>query len=205
MSLSESKLVTELRKIMDPSFEDFIPFGTVEDASDESGITDVRNTMRQRWSSAYDAYASSAEDLSGDSVLTKFPAKFLNSLTFAEPGTNETAALEFSTAWARYWTGGAFAIGKLVAGLGSPCPNVGLGTKLFAMEATSLVTVVNAFPLLAALVTEFSTVTESNKTRAENLAKIFHTATTTQISVVITGVDATTPTPLAVVNTYTVF
>lgn len=198
MTLSQSTLETEFRKIIDPDFASFGGFpGSISEA-------------QSRWATAYDTYASAATDISGDSVASKNKPGFQSALAFLQNNSYAQAAADFRTAVETYWTGATFAVGALVAGTGSPCPNVG-GNSIFGTETTSLVTAILSGVMATfqtGLVSEFTSVSDNGAAKAAALAALFHTATTTGFQVLITGLDTTPPGsggPLPITNTCTIF
>lgn len=209
MTLSKSVLEAELLKIYDPSDK-------------VNGFPSSTAAYAAAFRAAYDTYIiGNAEDLSGDLVATVNSAGLESSLAANLPkGTDNPpdgptaadAAKAYADAWVIYWTGAIFATGGLVAGTGSPCANVG-GNGIFGSEISSLVTAVIKTTLESSLTSEFEdqgASSENPKTAAEaasNIAQIFHDATTTDITVVITGLDTTLPPagPLPITNTCQVF
>ena len=193
MSLSESSLTDMFRKIMDPEHPEY----QLPETTDEA---------REAWADIYDTYAQNAEDVSGDAVTVTNRAGFKAALVFTsstDPSAAGVVASEFANAFLAYWTGGVFAVGTPPSP-GAVCTSVG-GNLVWGVEASSLVTVVNPAILQASLTTEFGKNTVDGKVKSEDLAAIFHAATTGDISVLITGLDTTAPTPLPITNTCTVF
>jgi len=179
--LNQTKLLTELRKIADPEYSGF------------EGHPENTNDARTRWANAYHAYASDAVDASNDAVLSTNLAGFKSALIYAVPSTVAQGAMYYDNAFVAYWTGATFAVGA--PPVGGPCPNIG-GTTIFSTEITSMVTVVLPNILGPLLIPILSNV-DANTTavsRLQQMANAFHTATTTAVKVLITGVD-TTPTP----------
>ena len=76
---------------------------------------------------------------------------------------------------------------------------------VWASETTSVVSVVNSNPLEIALAAEFRNISTDGAAKAEAFATIFHKATTEDVTVLITGVDTTSPPPLPITNTCTIF
>lgn len=206
MALDPNVLKTELLKMLDPTHEDFIGFPA-------DGATAAAN-----WAAAFDAYASQAEDASGDALTSANASGFESAIETglvgqpeAEPpvpgsSTPAEAAAAFGLAATAYWTGAAFAVGQLVP-TPPPCPNVGTGTMIFASEVTSLVSAPLSALLVAALLTEFAVISDDADAKAESLAGAFDDSTTTEVLVTIAGLDTTPPpaTPLPVTNTCNVF
>ena len=124
--LSVSVLVTELRKFGDSTFSGF------------EGFPSSKNAAKEAWTQAYATYAASAEDTSGDSVVSANSADFKSNLAFEQDNTSADAAKEFDDAFVAYWTGATFAVGALPPPSGD-CANVG-GNGTFGVETTSVVT-----------------------------------------------------------------
>jgi hypothetical protein len=59
--------------------------------------------------------------------------------------------------------------------------------------------------LKALLEIEFAILQEDGSAKATALANAFHTATTSAVMVLITGLDTSVPTPLPITNTCTIF
>lgn len=157
------------------------------------------------WASAYDAYARGATDVSGDKVLSVNRAGFQSALRFKnQGGTAAGAASEFERGFISYWTGAQFAVAIPVPPV-TPCPSVPPSPP-WLREFTSVV--VAATPGLAGLLTPIfqDNASQDLPGRAGRLANAFHTATTTNVRVMITGI--TTPPPpggLPVTNLCTIF
>lgn len=193
--LSVSTLETQLRNLLDGSVATFAGYP----ATKADAITN--------WGNAYNTYALSAQDVSGDPVVTTNLAGFTSALTsgLVDVGTVTTAADAFEAAFVAYWTGGTFA--TAIPGVGTAtCPNVG-GNLVFSAEVTSLVSAVTPNILKNLLLTEFAILSSDAATKAASLASAFHTATTTAVFVTIAGTDTTPPPtgPLPVTNTCTIF
>jgi hypothetical protein len=158
------------------------------------------------WTNAYHRYAQGAEDVSGDGVVTVNKPGFLSTLSFGEQSASDSAR-NFDAAFVAYWTGAVFAVGKLIVTPPVVCPNVG-GNLIWGSETTSIVTVVAA-GVLANLLRPIFQSTNSSATafsKAQEIARAFHEATTTAVTVLITGLDTTPgPTgPLPITNTCTI-
>ncbi len=194
MALSQAKLAGELSRFMDPEHPSF-------------AWPASRSEAIQLWVDAYDTYATDAEDVSGDAVVTKYPAMFHAELVNRLTGSwsSAAAALAFRYAFVTYWTGAVFAIGAVPAP-GGPCPNVG-GNGIFSVEIQSVVTSVNGVNLRSALLALFDALTDDAGARIEAIAAAFHAATTTDVLVTITGLDTTPPPagPLPITNVCRVF
>lgn len=156
------------------------------------------------WASAYDAYGRGASDVSGDPVVSVNRAGFQSALRFANSGSAAQAASEFERGFISYWTGAVFAVAIPVPPV-TPCPSIPASPP-WLREITSVV--VSATPGLAGLLTPIFSDNQSQDLpgRAGRLANAFHTATTTNVRVLITGI--TTPPPpggLPVTNLCTIF
>lgn len=187
--LNVSKLHTELRKLADPDYSGF------------KGFPKSIPEARANWTQAYHAYASTAVDASNDMVATTNPAGFQSALVFTVPSEVPQGAQYFDMAFVAYWTGGVFAIGA--PPVGAPCPSIG-GTTMFSTEITSLVTTVVPNILAPLLAPIFANVDAklAVSDRLQQIANAFHTATTTAVKVLITGLDTTPPPagPLPITN-----
>lgn len=195
MALSQATLKQELLKLFDQDNPAFVGFPvTVADAATNFG-------------NAYQTYAATAQDASGDLVVTTNLPLFISTLAGALPpdpaaGTPSVAAQAFGAAFTAYWTGGIFAIGI------PPPTGIG-GNGIFSVELTSLVTVVNSAALSTPLEVIFTvppTEAQTADAQADSIATAFHTATTTGVTVLITGLDTTPPPPagagpLPIINT----
>ena len=187
MALSQPTLKQELLKIFDKDNPAFVGFpATVIDAATNFG-------------NAYNTYALTAQDASGDILATANLPLFTSTLAAALPpdpvaGTPTIAAQAFAAAFTAYWTGAIFAIG-----IPPPFGIGGLG--IFSVELSSLVTIVLS-PLLATplelIFTVPPTAAQTADAQADSIATAFHTATTTGVTVVITGLDTTPPPPVGV-------
>lgn len=189
MTLQVAALVTELRKFGDEKFSGFTGFPTTKEAA------------KTAWTNAYDTYASTATDISGDLVISKNAAGFNSSLSFDTSGTAASSAADFDSSFVSYWTGATFAVGIIPPPTGL-CPNIG-GTGIFGVETTSVVSAVTANVLKAKLLVVLSTPASNAQAQIELIAQAFHEATTEAVIVLITGTD-TTPTPsgpLPITNT----
>lgn len=196
MALDVATLKAELLKLFDPDDVGFVGYP----ATIAAAATNLAN--------AYDTYASSAEDVSGDALVSADKATFESILAAQLPapvvGTLPAdAALAFANAFIAYWAGATFAVGSLPPASPPGCPNMG-GTTIFSAETTSVAVAV-AVGLLADLTTEFAVNTVDPDAKADDLANALHTATTSEVTVLITGLDTTLPVPLPITNTCTVF
>lgn len=189
MALDRDKLRDELRKLMDPDFGQFVGFPATAAAA------------KANWAAAYHAYALDAVDIGGDTFLAPpVLANFQDQLVFAQGAADGSAlAAEFAAAFTAYWTGVTFANTTPPSGTGSPCPNVPV--IQMTVKATSAVTVIVNAGLLAALLAEFAINSEDGEAKAEALADAFHTATTTGVTVLVSGTGAGGPPPPPVTNT----
>jgi hypothetical protein len=169
----------------------------------------VVNTVehaRRLWWETYDIYARDAQDVSGDSVLTVNSYRFLKKLRFDSLNNYLQAADEFDAAFRAYWQGATFNVGQLIVTAPSACPNIG-GNGIWATETASVVSQVRRRALTGRLVPIFqrqSQVADSQRAAAE-IAAALHDSTTKDVLVTITGFDTSTPTPIAISNTCTVF
>jgi len=169
------------------------------------------------FANAYDTYALDAVDYSGDAVAVVNKAGFESTLAASLPpgnpgGTPLAASAAFDNAFISYWTGATFAIGIIPPPAGI-CPNVG-GNSIFSVELSSVVSAITPSILGNLLSTVWNSLpptgskeTEDPSIAASAIASALHTATTTAISVLISGLD-TTPIPagpLPITNTCTVF
>lgn len=163
----------------------------------------------RQWAAAYDKYASAATDASGDRVIRKNRSGFHSQLRFrAKTGTAATMAQNCDRAFVAYWTGAVFAVGK-VPSPSAPCPSVG-GNTIFGTEISSAVAAVAPGVLRSLLFPIFSQSVPGNtpSERAGAIANAFHKATTSAVTVLITGLDTTPPGsggPLPITNTCTIF
>lgn len=189
MSLSRSKLERELLRIFT-----------------RPNVVRTREHARRLWWEVYDDYARDAEDVSGDSVLTVSSFGFLKKLKFFSLNNYLQAADEFDAAFRAYWQGATFNVSQLITSPPSSCPNIG-GNGIWSAETASVVSQVRRRALAEKLVTVFqrqSQVADSARAAAE-IANAFHRSTTQDVIVTITGFDTTTPTPVSISNTCTVF
>lgn len=179
------------------------------------GIRSIEDA-EERWASAYHSYASDAEDISGDSLNAGNRTGFRGVLNFRSIRHVSQMAQQLDSGFVAYWTGASFGLTSLVAGIGSPCPNVPvppqpLSSLIFATETASSVIAVAAGAMRAAvlpvLTRNFRGVTAEDQ--AARLAAAMHSATTTAVTVLITGLDTVPPVPnggpFPLTNTCTVF
>lgn len=193
MTLNKTTLLNELRKFSDETYSGFTAFPK------------NKTEAKQKWAAAYDLYASAATDVSGDIVSTKNKAGFQGALLLDDKNTPMKAAQEFENAFVAYWTGAVFAVG-IPPTPAAKCPSVG-GTTLWSTETTSVVTTITPNTLRSLLLPIFTDNTQKTAlTQLQKIADAFHTATTTAVFVLITGLDTTpTPTgPLPITNTCTI-
>jgi hypothetical protein len=201
MTLSQSKLADEIRKVTDSSHPDFVGF------SESSDVAARRADAAQKWATAFDNYGKDVVNVNGDSYLAP-PNKlgFQAALPFTSTTPAELAQ-HFGAAWTAYWTGLSFAIGAPSSINGSiECPNIG-GNFIFGIILSSLITGVVAASLIAALTTIFGVASSDPAARAAELASAFHAATIGNIVVLTTGTDTTPPPggPLPITNTCHLF
>lgn len=191
MTLSKATLKAELLKIMDAADPSFIGWP----ATSAQAITNFAN--------AYHTYALQATDISGDSIVTTNLAGFKAAITSAIPpptpgGTLANYATTMASAFTAYWTGGAFAVGILPPPQAPVPPNNGI----WSVETTSLVTVVNSAILSNAILAQLNQQFDNVDDAADAVANVWHTATTTGVTVTIVGFDTTPPIagPFPIVN-----
>lgn len=197
MALSMDTLTDKIRRLTDPTHPNHAYPAT-------------RAAAIAAWRDAYDTYAAVAKDRSDDAVTSKSPSGFAGALSsgWSNAWTLGEAADAFVAACDAYWTGGVFAVGSMVPGTGSgSCQNVGGGTRIFALEQTSVVTVAVFTPRRPDFIDVFSDLTANGEQKAAEIADVFHYGTTTDVTVLITGLDTTPPPvgPLPVTNTCKVF
>jgi hypothetical protein len=191
MGLLQSKLESELLKLLDPNNKDFVGY-----PGDVAAVA-------ANWSAAYGAYAQSAVNAGGaalsspsNALQEKFKIQLISSLPAADSGKASTAAQAFESAFISYWTGAIFAI--------NPAPEAGTGgTKKFSAAVSSVVSDVTPGALSTPLAEALGRTSSDPAERAQTLANAFHVATTTGVVVVTTGVDTspTPPGPQPIVNT----
>lgn len=191
MSLNQAKLKTEIMKLIDEETPGFIGFPT-----------DLV-TACQNWGNAYNIYALDAVDISGDKLLTSNLVGFQNALAanlpVAEAGTSILAASAFDLAFISYWTAAVFSIGMI------PLGGIG-GTGIFSVEISSVVSAITPNVLNNLLLPIFNLNSEDTDAKADSLATAFHTATTTAIFCLISGLDTSPPPggPLPIINISTI-
>lgn len=158
-----------------------------------------------RFARVYHEYAREGEDVSGERATTLVPSKFQGPLRFAGSRTAEQFARQLDAAFVAYWTGAVFAVG-VVPSPAPPCPNVG-GTGVFATETTSVVTVVAAGALFSAVLPVLRKKADTVGSQARAFADAIDSVTKSAVTVLITGLDTTSPPtgPLPITNTCTVF
>jgi hypothetical protein len=192
--LDVNKLKTELDKVFLESNSLFVGW--------PSNISQAAHNIAE----AYKTYAIDAFDVSLDTLVSYNQPGFENSLlTLNNNSTYLDAATAFDLAFTTFWTGAIFSIGLLTVGTPA-CINIG-GTGIFATEISS--TVISIIPdiLKNLLLPEFSAVDKNDMIdKTLKIAQCFHTATTSAVVVLITGLD-TTPGPggpLPITNTCTI-
>jgi hypothetical protein len=193
MTLSKATLKAELLKIMDSQNPNFVGWP----ATPATAITN--------FAAAYNTYATQATDISGDHLILANLPGFIAAITSAMPppspgGTLANYASTMATAFTTYWTAAPFTI------LIPPPSGIG-GTGVFSIEVTSLVTVINSAILSTGILTQLNQQFDSADDAADAVADVWHTATTTAITVVIVGLDTTPPPagPLPIINTALVY
>lgn len=157
------------------------------------------------WARAYDTYARTAQDVSGDAVLSTNPTGFRAALSFAGSRSAMEIAQQFDTAFIAYWTGAVFSVGIPPPPVPAGCPNVG-GNTIFATEVSSVVVSVAPGIMRAQLLSQLPVIQGEMEVRARAIAQAMHVATTSAVLVLITGTDTTPPPtgPLPVTNTCTI-
>jgi hypothetical protein len=189
MALDVAKLKAEFLKVMDRDNSGFL------------GYTESASENAEKWTNAYDVYAQATEDASGDSPSSVNRDAFkghLETLFSNIDGSISDAVLAYGSAFLDYWTSAAFVVGK-------PPPDGVGGNGIFGVEQKSDVIIVTNVGLMADLTTIFGDNDPGSvDERAEELADAFHKATTTEITVLIMGLDTSTPSPLPITNTNTV-
>lgn len=190
MALNQALLKSELLKLFDETDPGFAGWPT----------TIVQAATN--FANAYDKYAIQAQDASGEPPLSVNKAGFetaLMSIPVPEVGTAAVSANIFDQAFLAYWTGGSFTFGI------PPPTGVG-GTGIFSVELSSVVLSVTPSVLGNLLLPIFSTYSAFAEPQADAIASAFHTATTTAVVVIITGLDTTPPPtgPLPITNTGTI-
>lgn len=199
MTLSKSKLESEFSKVMDENDPNFVGWPSTI-------LAGINN-----FATAYENYAKDAVDRSEDVLLTYNKAGFIGALTGLNiNSTYVDAANAMEAAIKAFWTGATFAIVKLILTPPAPIPpgpppdciSLGIGTRIYATEITSIVTVVDDGNILyATLLPELQKVEASDMTnKISRLADIWHNVTTSEIKCLISGTDTTVPTPQAVTN-----
>jgi hypothetical protein len=176
VGLTSAKLEAELLKIIDKDDPGFLGWPTtVADAA-------------TNWGNAYHAYASKAEDISSDRVLTTNLSGFITAFTNGITGstTAAQAADAYEAAFVAYWTGATFDIGNL------PPWGIG-GNGIFGLELSSVVNSITPNVLSNLLKVEFAILSSDAAAKASALAGQMHTATTTAVLVLISGTDTTSP------------
>lgn len=196
MTLAASVIETEVRKVCDPTHPGFLGFS-------QSGVAATRRAdAASKWAAAYDAYASAAVNVNGDGFLVPPSASGFEAALGFQTQTPAQLAEEFGTAFTAYWAAVTFTPGTPGDINATPeCPNVG-GTGVFGIINTSIVTVVNAAPLIAALTSLFETPSSDPTERSEAIAAALHAATTGDVTVLTSGLDAT---PVPITNTCHLF
>lgn len=198
MSLSSSILQSEFLTIIAPS-----------------GHPTSKALAASAWATAYDNYVrdtsgfgtSLAVDASGDAIASVNKSGFESALSFSA-STAASFAAEWRAAFEAYWSGAAFSTGILgnLATNSALCPNVG-GNSLFGSEISSVVSAVSGAALETAILGFLGSDRATHAQAATDFAALFHTATTSNVTVLISGLDTTPPGsggPLPITNTCTV-
>lgn len=200
MTLALSVLEAEIATLIDPDDPNFAPHPTTQALA------------ATNWATVYDNYvqdtssfgASLAVDASGDAVASASKSAMETALAVMSSDASGFVS-KLGTAVTAYWTGATFGtatLGCLATGT-CACANVG-GNGLFGVKTTSVVSVVVSTAFEAAL-SSFLGSDRSHAAAITAIASIFHTFTTTEVTVLISGLDTTMPTPLPITNTCTVF
>lgn len=196
MTLSKSKLESEFSKVIDENDPNFVGWPSTI-------LAGINN-----FATAYENYAKDAVDYSEDALLTYNKAGFIGALTGLNiNSTYVDAATAMENAFKAFWTKATFAVLKLIPPPLPPpapppeCPNVG-GLLLFSKENTSIIFATDVGNILyTTLLPELQKVEASDMTnKIARLADIWHTATTTTIICLISGLDTTAPSPLPITN-----
>ena len=196
MALSQAILKAEILKLIDQDSLAFLGFPATKEQACEN------------WKNCYHSYAVNAVDISNDSLATSNPTGFKNALVANLPegaaGSAVLGASAFEAAVVAYWTGATFNIGSLPPG------GIG-GTGIFSVEISSVITEITPNVLYDLLLVEFSKTTYEldMDMKADTLAALFHTFTTTALICTISGSDTTPPPPggtgpLPIVNINTI-
>jgi len=166
---------------------------------------DIRSfeQAERRLSQVYHAYASDAEDVSGDPVNNLDVRKFEGPLRFRGSKTARQLAQQIDDAFVAYWTGVTFDTDIIPIDF-PPCPNVG-GSEAFSGELSSEVTDVTRRAMYSAVLPIFTKTSNTAEQAARKLADEMDRVTTSAVTVLITGLDTSTPTQVTVTNTCTVF
>ena len=193
--MTYSKLVDEIRKIIDPTHPQHMWPTSLADAC-------------VRWRQAIDVHGADAEDYSTDLSATRNGAAFETTLYngLYNWWTRAHGADAFRNAWREFWYSATFNLGILPPS-GGPCPNYG-GNLIFGIELSSAIISVADAGIYNDLYSEFGSIIWNGNIKAQNLAAIFHARTTsTDITNRIDGRDTTPPPvgPLEIYNLCTIF
>lgn len=178
---------------------------TLENGLLQIGLQTDGAAAAKAFTTAYVNYAKAATDVADNALVTSNQPEFCAQLSacFATSnGTAAQAAAAFAAAFTAFWTGATFTS----PGLPAPGLSVG-GTGIMVTQISSAVAFVNPGYLQGRLFTLFSTADANTPERLAAFASCLHTATTTGVSVLISGLDATPPPvgPLPTINRGFVF
>lgn len=184
MGLVLATLTTSLAKLLDPTNGAF------------AGFPANAATVASNWSTAYNQYARLGVDAGGNPLAAPGAQKaaFASAFTLPNGTTAAAAASIIAQAFVAYWTAAAFTPAT------PPSSGTG-GTGVFSAIVSSVVAAVVPTTLIANLSTELTSVSTSGAVKASNIAGILHSATTANVTVLITGIDTTVPTPVPILNT----
>lgn len=154
------------------------------------------------WRDAFFAYVRTAQDVSGDPLISgNLPGFYLAILSLF--GRNDVspddAAKAFGQAFVTYWTGATFSVAIPVAP--GTKGTVGAGTQVFMQETSSIAASASPVTLVSQLTDAFATPSGTADDAMGRIAEALHRACTSDVSVLITGIDTTPTGPLPVTNT----
>jgi len=156
-----------------------------------------------KMASVYHVYAQDAEDVSGERLENASERPFRDQLAFQRSQTARQFADQLDAAFVAYWQDLTFPT-LVVPPADPPCPNVG-GTGEFSVETAAVVSEVSPRAMYDAVLPVLTTSDEPARLKARKLADAMDRVTKSAVTVLITGEDTTTPTPVAITNTCTVF
>lgn len=178
-------------------YQGFLPWFTAPD--------DIRTHQQaeDRLARVYHTYAQDAEDVSGERPTNLVSTKFRTPLNFVRSRRAQDFASQIEAAFVAYWTGAVFPV-LVIPPPTPPCPNVG-GTTIFSQETTSVVASVTPRAMFSAILPIVSSWRGTAQVKARQLADAMDSVTKSAVTVLITGLDTSSPTPVAITNTCTVF